>query len=192
MITPKPQTLCAHYKTNGEQCEAVALTNERFCFFHIRDRQRAAVIDRAYATRARRILNGGPANEVHSSNAFTHELFNETSASLIHSLEIPVLEDGNAIQITVTNLLRAIGAGLIDLRAAGLMLYGLQLASGTLSRVRTEPFTSRPKAIKAPDPLRQIALAVTELREKRKAAATAAVAEMTRTPNENDKSGTED
>src|SRR3954470_7095432 len=135
MTTTKTQTLCSHYKTNGEQCQAVALTGERFCYFHTRDRQRPAVIDRAYIARAKRILNNGPANELHNSNAFNRELFNETSASLVHSLDIPVLEDGNAIQITITNLLRAIGAGLIDLRAAGMMLYGLQLAATTLSRI---------------------------------------------------------
>ena len=170
---PTVQRLCSYYKTNGEQCLAVALTNERFCHFHLRDLQRAAVIDRAYAARARRILNNGPANEVHSSHAFTRELFNETSASVVHSLEIPVLEDGNAIVITVTNLLRAIGAGLIDYRAAGLMLYGLQLAATTLDRVRPEPWKNSPKATKAPDPLKVVALAVAELREKRKAAASA-------------------
>src|SRR4051812_22696714 len=101
MTIPTIQTLCTHYKTNGEQCQAVALTNERFCYFHVRDRQRSAVIDRAYIARAKRIANNGPANELHTSNAFNRELFNETSASLLHSLEIPVLEDGNAIQITV-------------------------------------------------------------------------------------------
>ena len=173
---PRPQTLCAHYKTNGEQCEAVALKDDTFCYFHSRDRQRVAVIERFHRQRVSRLNAGMPANECHKQNAFNSEIFNECSAALLHALELPVLEDAAAIQITVTNIIRMIALQQIDRPSAGLMLYGLQIASGTLPRLRTEPFSSRPQASRDPEPLRELANAIAELRHQRKhvAAATAA------------------
>ena len=161
------QKLCAHYKTNGEQCEAVALKDDDFCYFHSRDRQRLAVIDRYHKERVGRLNIGLPANECHKQNAFNSELFNECSAALLHALELPVLEDAAAIQVTVTNIIRLIALQQIDRASAGLILYGLQIASGTLGRLRTEPFSSRPQATQDPEPLHELAAMVSRMRQQR-------------------------
>lgn len=44
-------------------------------------------------------------------------------------LELPVVEDRSSIQIALSQVLSSIGAGSLDPKRAGLMLYGLQIAS---------------------------------------------------------------
>jgi hypothetical protein len=50
------------------------------------------------------------------------------------SIEIPVLEDRCAIQVTITRILRAIVNNTIDRPRASLLLYGLQLALQSVDR----------------------------------------------------------
>lgn len=159
--------ICLHYKTNGEQCRAFALKEQDFCYFHLRDRQRLAVIDRFQRDRVLRLNAGMPAHECHRQNKFDDKIFNECSAALLHALELPVLEDANAIQITVTNIVRLIALQQIDRPSAGLILYGLQIASGTLSRIRPEPFSDRPVATHDPEPLQILSGMVADLKRRK-------------------------
>jgi hypothetical protein len=55
-------------------------------------------------------------------------------ASANDSIEIPLLEDRCAIQVTITQVLRAIVANTIDRPRASLLLYGLQLALQSVDR----------------------------------------------------------
>src|SRR5579863_3958081 len=116
-----PEKICSHFKTNGERCEAIALTDQSLCYFHSRARQRELVIDRGHAARLRRIASGKSATEYYKS-IHSQELFDESSASLFNALELPVLEDAAAIQITVTSVLRALATQQIDRRIAAFML----------------------------------------------------------------------
>jgi len=50
-------------------------------------------------------------------------------------LELPVLEDDLAIQITVTNVCRQPASGPLDTKRASLLLYGLQVASVAVRRM---------------------------------------------------------
>ena len=61
--------------------------------------------------------------------------------------ELPVLEDGTSIQVALMNVLRAMMTGALDHRRAGLILYGLQIASSNLRRCEFEPeeFSTNPK-----------------------------------------------
>jgi hypothetical protein len=181
--------LCAHIKTNGEQCEAIALKSESFCYFHSRDRQRVLVIERFQRERVSRLNAGMPANECHRQNSFNNDLFNECSAALLHALELPVLEDAAAIQVTVTNIIRMIALQQIDRASAGLILYGLQIASGTLGRLRTEPFPTVRKATHDPEPLRELAGMLADLRQAKRAAMSAAPAESSNLEKEDEKTG---
>ena len=58
-------------------------------------------------------------------------------------LKLPALDDRTAIQIAVTQVLNAIGSSKINRRAAGQLLYGLQIASENLRRPGT-PFPQSP------------------------------------------------
>ncbi len=54
--------------------------------------------------------------------------------SLIDSLDIPLLEDRCAVQLTITRVLRALVNKTIDRHSASTLLYGLQLALQSVDR----------------------------------------------------------
>ena len=56
-------------------------------------------------------------------------------ARLRAPLEIPILEDAESIQLAIGDVLNALLAGQIDLKTAGLVLYGLQTAAGNVRHV---------------------------------------------------------
>jgi hypothetical protein len=55
------------------------------------------------------------------------------------SLDLPVLEDANSIQVTLMQVMRLLVAGQIEHKTAGLLLYALQTASVNLKRTEFEP-----------------------------------------------------
>ena len=48
---------------------------------------------------------------------------------------IPILEDGASVQFAITEVLRAVAAHRIDVREAGILLYGLQTAAANLTNI---------------------------------------------------------
>jgi hypothetical protein len=101
---------CEHLKVNGTQCGSPALRRNHFCYFHKRWQETRIVLN---ANRARR----GRA-----------------------TLDLPVLEDANSIQVSLMQVMRLILSGQLDPKTAGLLLYALQTASSNLSRTNFEPF----------------------------------------------------
>ena len=55
------------------------------------------------------------------------------------AFDFPVLEDANAVQIALMQVIRAIADDKIDSKRAGLLLYALQTASFNLKRANLEP-----------------------------------------------------
>ena len=53
---------------------------------------------------------------------------------------LPVLEDADSIQITLGQIMRMIVCRQVDTKSAGLLLYGLQIASANLRRTQFEPY----------------------------------------------------
>jgi hypothetical protein len=51
----------------------------------------------------------------------------------------PLLEDANSIQVALMKIVQMLGAGCLDLKTAGLMLYALQTASANLRHAKFEP-----------------------------------------------------
>lgn len=107
---------CQHIKVNGTQCGCPALRRHKLCYFHTRHHNERVQLnlDRANAkpVRGRR----RPA-----------------------MLDLPVLEDANAIQVSLSQIIRLIVTGEIDGKAAGLVLYALQTASTNLRNTSFEP-----------------------------------------------------
>jgi hypothetical protein len=64
---------------------------------------------------------------------------------------LPALEDANAVQIAVQEVIEALLEKRIDNKRAGLLLYALQIASANLKRVNFEPYTLRDRAIREHD-----------------------------------------
>jgi len=101
---------CQHLKVNGTQCGSPALRRNSFCYFHKLHHEERIVLN---ADRARR----------------RHNI----------TIELPVLEDANSIQVTLMQIMRLIVAGQIDGKTAGLLLYALQTASANLPRTSFQP-----------------------------------------------------
>jgi hypothetical protein len=110
--------LCRHIKVNGIQCQSPALTGNDFCYFHCEERKRRSVIREASAKR--RYEKDG-------------------STLVLDQLDLPSLEDANAIQVTIGALLRALAANQISNKKAGLVLYGLQIATCNIGKTTLSP-----------------------------------------------------
>lgn len=77
-------------------------------------------------------------------------------AEILESLALPVLEDAAAIQVAISTVLRAFGAGHIRPRRAGLMLFALQIAAMNLRNVRLNLYESDPVAASDPEPIQML------------------------------------
>ncbi len=104
---------CRHILTNGNQCRAVCLRGEDFCYFH-------------HTTR-RPIAN--PTERKGRRASFT----------------LPLVEDRASIQLAIAQILCRIASNDLDPRRAGLLLYGLQIASINLPRLPTPTAQSEPE-----------------------------------------------
>ena len=64
---------------------------------------------------------------------------NSNHARRARSLDLPVLEDANSIQVALMQVMRLVLSGELDGKAAGLLLYALQTASCNLRHTNFEP-----------------------------------------------------
>jgi hypothetical protein len=64
---------------------------------------------------------------------------NGRQARRARSIDLPVLEDANSIQVAIMQIMRMIMSGELDTKKAGLLLYGLQTASSNLHHTNFEP-----------------------------------------------------
>src|SRR5439155_5688794 len=88
---------CRHLKVNRTQCGSHALKDHRFCYFHQRWHEQKLVINSARARKARATFS------------------------------LPVLEDANAIQLSIMQIMQLLLSGQIPQKTAGLLFYGLQI-----------------------------------------------------------------
>ncbi len=93
---------CSHIHVNGNQCQVPALRGHKLCHFHDETEKRrrlSARISRRLADRNRRTIN------------------------------IPVLEDANAVQVALQETIHAFLDKRLDQKDASILLYALQTAS---------------------------------------------------------------
>lgn len=100
---------CQHIKVNGVQCGSPALKNRKLCHFHQRWQQGRIQLN---ANRSRRSR---------------------------YSLDLPILEDANSIQVALMQGMRLLLTNQVDHRTAALLFYALQTASSNLRRTTFEP-----------------------------------------------------
>jgi hypothetical protein len=103
---------CAHVLTNGQLCNAIPMRDSNFCYWHHKARARNRRHERI----------GGPISTEANSG-----------------LELPLLEDANAIQVSIQEIMQAILDRRIDSKRAGLLLYSLQLASSNVRNLTPLP-----------------------------------------------------
>jgi hypothetical protein len=100
---------CQYIKVNGTQCGSPAMRRNRFCFFHKRWHEQRIVLNSS------RKRPSKPA------------------------LDLPVLEDADAVQVALMQVMRLLLSGQIEHKTASLLLYGLQTASANLRQVTIDP-----------------------------------------------------
>jgi hypothetical protein len=106
---PPTIALCQHLKVNGVQCGSPALKNRKLCHFHQRWQQGRIQLN---ANRSRRSR---------------------------YSLDLPILEDANSIQVALMQGMRLLLTNQVDHKTAALLFYALQTASTNLRRTEFEP-----------------------------------------------------
>jgi len=104
---------CQYIKVNGTQCGSPAMRRNRFCFFHKRWHEQ-------------RVVLGSP-NKVARKRPSKP------------ALDLPVLEDADAVQVSLMQVMRLLLSGQIEHKTASLLLYGLQTASANLRQVTIDP-----------------------------------------------------
>src|SRR5258705_13479082 len=90
---------CQHVKVNGVQCGSPALRNRKLCHFHQRWQQGRIQLN---ANRSRRSR---------------------------YSLDLPILEDANSIQVALMQGMRLLLTNQVNHKTAALLFYALQTAS---------------------------------------------------------------
>src|SRR5215471_8915423 len=93
---------CRHIFTSGKKCQSPALKDQTFCYFHSNTRKRPT-----------------PANQ-------PYDPYSEPQTTI---LALPALEDADAIQLALSDVILALAANRIDPRRARILIYGLQVAS---------------------------------------------------------------
>jgi len=133
---------CDHIKANGNTCESPAIKGSDFCYFHSRERQR--------------VRNLQQARDLRIGRRHGHFTEDDSSAEVLESLELPLLEDAAAIQVALSAVLRAIAGHHVKDRRGALLLYGLQIAASNVAHVRLKLHDSDPFALTDPDPIRHL------------------------------------
>jgi hypothetical protein len=110
MATKKRQ--CDHVLTNGQVCGAIPLRDSKFCYWHHKARFRHRHNDHI----------AGPISMEGNSG-----------------LALPLLEDPNAIQLSIQEIMQAILDRRLDPKRAGLLLYSLQLACSNVRNLQPQP-----------------------------------------------------
>ncbi len=98
---------CQHVRSSGKKCRAIAIRGHRFCYFHLQARRA-----QHSATPAVTVANEAIA-----------------PAPLAATIALPMLEDRSALQIALSEVLRAVAANQIDTNRGWLLLSGLRIAS---------------------------------------------------------------
>ena len=130
---------CQHIKTHGAMCESPALKGSRFCYFHQRDLERQS--------------NLRQARELKLSRRNAHFTEDDLNAEILESLQLPLFEDANAIQVALSNVARAIAGHHIAERRAALLLYSLQIAVSNVGNLRLKLWNTDTVALADPDPI---------------------------------------
>jgi hypothetical protein len=94
---------CLHTMEDGTHCGSPAVRRNRFCYHHKRQHEQCIALN---TDRARNSRN--------------------------HPFTLPVLEDANSIQLSLTQIMRLLAAGQIEHKTASVMLYSLQIATTNL------------------------------------------------------------
>lgn len=123
---------CRQIRSNGARCGSPALRGKAFCYWHFNSLRRHTA-----------------AKPVPTEAAILTPRDNTREPQLVHqpiaaplTLDLPPLEDREAIQLAVSMLCAALARNEIEPRRAALLRYGLQVASSNVRGLDLEPSPS--------------------------------------------------
>jgi hypothetical protein len=131
---------CRHVLPSGSACNSPALSTNHFCYFHARLNQRQAARHSYRAANGRFAALSSPQDSVQNTETVDYGPY-PVGASAVSTLretplDLPPVEDTESIQLALIDVLQAIAANQIDSKRAGLLLYGLQVASANVKNLR--------------------------------------------------------
>jgi len=150
---------CRHVLASGGTCNSPALAKSAWCYFHTRLHYRQGERQAARHTLRRPDGRFAALPAPHGSNDGSsiqtidygpYPVGAGANAATWQNtpLDLPPVEDTASIQLALIDVLQALAANQIDPKRAGLLLYGLQVASAnvaklniSLSGVRTITYT---------------------------------------------------
>jgi hypothetical protein len=141
---------CRHVLASGSTCDSPALAQSAWCYFHTRLHQRQG--ERPAARHAHRRPDGrfaalpAPSGDTaietidygpYPVGASTECHPERSEGSAVHNtpLDLPPVEDTASIQLALIDVLQALAANRLDTKRAGLLLYGLQVASANAAKM---------------------------------------------------------
>jgi hypothetical protein len=128
---------CRHVLASGTSCNSPALTESNWCYFHTRLYQRQG--QRRAARHTHRRPDGRfaalPAPEGSTTETIDYGPYPVGASAPAAPLDLPPVEDTESIQLALIDVLQALAANQIDPKRAGLLLYGLQVASANVQKM---------------------------------------------------------
>jgi hypothetical protein len=120
---------CRHVRPGGSICSSPSIKGSYWCYFHSRLHERQTV------RHTLRLADGRFAPQCEAVDYGTYPV--RSAAEGVHgeaavssaSLDLPPIEDAASIQLALIDILQALAANQLDPKRAGLLLYGLQVAS---------------------------------------------------------------
>jgi hypothetical protein len=132
---------CRHIKTNGRRCCSMAMRGKALCYFHSRLHAHHRTLDRQPADATPTIIHSMQRDpDYFQRNPLEAEYFG-VQPQAPFELDLPTLEDRESIQVALSMLLGALARNRIDTKSAGLLLYGLQVASSNAKSLSTHSET---------------------------------------------------
>jgi hypothetical protein len=125
-----PTNYCRHIRPSGRRCQMRSLRNKPFCYYHESVNAHLRTLHPP---------DDGTTNIIHPMNLSADkfqrepilaEYFAQTRGPL--ELHFPTLEDADAIQLSLSMLLTALGQNRIDMKRASGMVYTLQVAAANV------------------------------------------------------------
>ena len=101
--------LCRHVRTNGRRCQAAALKDELWCYFH---------------------------NKLHARHRQVRPVGQGPGPG---ALDLPAIEDRDSVQVALSLVVSALAGGKLDEKRARAIFHGLTLAARNLTDLMPLP-----------------------------------------------------
>ena len=134
-----PTAYCRHIRTNGRRCCSHALQTSAFCFFHGNSITRHRGLNPP-ADLMPTVIHPLNTDDQRQRNPILAEYFAGVPTNPApFTLNFPALEDRESIQVALSMLISALGQNRLETKQAGMMFYGLQVASNNARKLDLEP-----------------------------------------------------